>query len=69
MKNHLKANSRDVQSIIRNHYLWLKKFWTPTKETYFVHGQFIAESELRKVYEVHHPQLPKLIAEGYSCIL
>ena len=59
-----KANSKEVQSIIRKHYLWLKKFWTPTRESYSGHGQFIVESDLRKAYEAHHPQLPEFIAEA-----
>ncbi len=64
MEKHFKANSKEVQSIIRRHYLWLKTFWTPTKESYSGHGQFIMESDLRKAYEAHHPQLPKFIAEA-----
>ncbi len=59
-----KANSQEVQSIVRRHHQWLKKFWTPTKESYSGHGQFIVDSELRKAYETYHPQLPKFIAEA-----
>jgi len=59
-----KTNSKEVQSIIRKHYLWLKKFWTPTRESYSGHGQFIVESDLRNAYEAHHPQLPEFIAEA-----
>ncbi|HEV8051839.1 MAG TPA: TipAS antibiotic-recognition domain-containing protein, partial [Parachlamydiaceae bacterium] len=59
-----KTNSQEVQNIVRRHYQWLKKFWTPTKESYTGHGQFIVDSELRKAYEAYHPQLPKFIAEA-----
>ncbi len=59
-----KISSKEVQSVIRRHYLWLKNFWTPTKESYAGHGQFIADSELRKAYEVYHPRLPEFIAEA-----
>lgn len=64
MKKPLKANSKEAQSMIRRHYLWLKKFWTPTKESYSGHGQLILDSDLRKAYEAHHPQLPKFISEA-----
>lgn len=58
------ASSTEVQNTIRLHYHWLKHFWTPNKESYAGHGRFIVESELRKAYEVYHPQLPELMAEG-----
>lgn len=64
MEKHLKTNSKQVQSVIHRHFQWLKQFWTPTKESYSAHGQFIVESDLRKAYETHHPQLPKFIAEA-----
>ncbi len=59
-----KADSKEVQSVIRRHYQWLKKFWTPNKESYAGYGQFLVESELRKAYEAHHPQLPSFAAEA-----
>lgn len=52
-----KSHSKEVLSVIGRHYKWLKRFWTPTKESYAGHGQFIEESELRKAYEAYHPQL------------
>jgi DNA-binding transcriptional MerR regulator len=58
------VSAKEVQSVIRRHYLWLKNFWTPTKESYAGHGQFIAESDLRKAYEEYHPRLPEYIAEA-----
>jgi DNA-binding transcriptional MerR regulator len=56
------ADSRGVQEVIRRHYQWLKQFWTPTAESYAGHSELIVDSELRKAYEVHHPQLPEFIA-------
>ncbi len=69
IEKHSKADSKEVQSIIRRHYLWLKKFWSPTKKSYSEHGQYIVESDLRKAYEAHHPQLPEYIAEAISSFL
>lgn len=59
-----KENSKEVQNLIRKHHAWLSKCWTPTKESYAAHGQFIAESDLRKAYEVFHPQLPGFISKA-----
>ena len=64
LEQNFKAGSKEVQSAIRRHYHWLKKFWTPTRESYAGHGQFIVESELRKAYAVYHPQLPEFLAEA-----
>ncbi len=58
------AGSPEVQAVIRRHYLWLKQFWTPTKESYVAHGRFIEESELRKAYEAYHPQLPEFVSKA-----
>ena len=62
MERKLPAESPDVQSVIRRHYQWLKQFWTPTRASYAGHSQLIVDSELRKAYEAHHPQLPEFIA-------
>lgn len=60
------AGSRDVQGLIRRHYEWLKKFWTPNRESYSGHGQFILQSELRKAYDKHHPALAEFMSEAIS---
>ncbi len=64
LEQNFKVSTKEVQSVIRRHYLWLKNFWTPTKESYAGHGQFIADSDLRKAYEEYHPRLPEFIAEA-----
>jgi MerR family transcriptional regulator, thiopeptide resistance regulator len=58
----LSEDSREVQAAVRRHYEWLKRFWTPTREAYAGHSQTIEDSELRKAYEVYHPELPKFMA-------
>lgn len=58
------SDSKEVLSVIRCHYQWLKRFWTPTKESYAGHGQFIVDSELSKAYEAYHPQLPRFISKA-----
>lgn len=64
IEKHAKPSSKEVQSIIQRHYLWLKSYWAPTKDSYSGHGQLILESDLRKAYEAFHPKLPEFIAEG-----
>lgn len=62
LEQNFKANTKEVQSVIGKHYKWLKNFWTPTKESYAGHGQFIVDSDLRKAYEAYHARLPEFIA-------
>ena len=64
MERKLSAESPDVQSVIRRHHRWLEQFWTPTRESYAGHSQLIVDSDLRKAYEAHHPQLPEFVAAG-----
>jgi len=56
------ADSPEVQAVVRRHYEWLKRFWTPNKESYGGHSLMIEDTDLRKAYEAYHPQLPKFIA-------
>ena len=62
MARRLPAESPDAQRVIRRHYEWLKRFWTPTRESYAGHSELIVDSELRQAYETHHPQLPEFAA-------
>ena len=52
----------EVQRIIRRHYEWLKKFWTPNKESYSGHSQFILDTDLRKRYDAYDPKLAEFMA-------
>lgn len=58
------ANAKEVQEVIHRHYLLISKCWTPTKESYAAHGQFIVDSDLRKAYEAYHSKLPEFISEA-----
>lgn len=64
MEKQYQASSKEVQEVIRQHYHFLKRFWTPTKESYPSHGRLIVETDLRKAYEVFHPQMPEFLSEA-----
>jgi len=66
MGRKLAADSNEVQGLIRRHYEWLKKFWTPNRESYSGHGRFILESELRKAYDKYDPKLAEFMAEAMN---
>jgi DNA-binding transcriptional MerR regulator len=58
------AEGTEVQGIISRHFTWLKQFWIPTGESYLGHADLIEQSELRRAYEVYHPDLPEFVAKG-----
>ena len=66
MDRQLTTGSAEVQDLIRRHYVWLKQFWTPNRESYTGHGQFLLQSDLRKAYDKHHPDLAAFMAEGMT---
>lgn len=66
LERKLPADSLDVQNIVRRHYQWLQQFWKPNRQSYTGHSQLIVDSDLRKPYEAHHPQLPEFIAEAIN---
>lgn len=64
MKRKFKTDSKEVQTIIRRHYHFLKQFWTPNRESYTEHGKFILESELAEAYRKFDTHMPEFIAEA-----
>lgn len=67
MTKHFKADSADVQKLIRRHFEWLKNYWTPNKESYIGLGQGYTDFEWKNVfgpYDSEHPKLAQFLAEG-----
>lgn len=64
MEQGLEAGAPDVQKAIRRHYMWLRNFWKPNRESYTGHSQLILTSDLRKAYDAYHPRLADFLAEG-----
>lgn len=63
----LSLSSSEEQVVIRNHYEWLKGFWTPNKESYTALGQGYTGFEWKKffgTYDSEHPKLAMFLAEG-----
>jgi MerR family transcriptional regulator, thiopeptide resistance regulator len=60
------VDSPQVQTIIKRHYEWLKKFWTPNKESYIGLGIGYTEKEWNERFEPYHPKLAQYLAEGMN---
>jgi DNA-binding transcriptional MerR regulator len=54
------ATSTTVQAVIRRHHSWLKKFWTPNRESYVGLGEGYTGFEWKKAFAAHDPKHPKL---------
>lgn len=55
-----------VQSLIRQHYTWLERTWTPTKESYLGLKELYQTPEFRKFYDSRHPILLEFIIEAMN---
>lgn len=47
----------EVQNLMRRHYVWLERTWTPTKEKYLGLAELYQQPEFRKFYDSRHPKL------------
>lgn len=63
MRNKCTPDSPEVQTLIRQHYAWIKHFWTPTQTTYIGLGQLYCEHpEFHQFFERYQPQFAEFIA-------
>ncbi len=61
------ADTAGVPSVIKRHHLWLKQFWTPTRESYTGMGMGYVEPSWKQTfapYDPTHPKLALFLAEG-----
>jgi DNA-binding transcriptional MerR regulator len=56
--------SEEVQNLMRRHYDWLERTWTPTKESYVGLIPLYQTPEFRVFYDVRHPKLLEFIVEA-----
>lgn len=61
IEKHKDPKDPDVQNVVKSHYQWLKKFWTPTKKTYTEHGKFFVKDILKDTYGAYHLKLPEFM--------
>jgi DNA-binding transcriptional MerR regulator len=66
MKRKVEPAGAETQALVRRHFEWLKNFWTPNRESYLGHGQFLAESELRQAYDKFDPGLAEYLGKAIA---
>ena len=64
IENNLLPSSNEVQILVRRHYEWIKRSWTPTRESYVGLSQLYQTPEFSKFYDDHHPELLEFIVKA-----
>jgi DNA-binding transcriptional MerR regulator len=57
LENNLSPSSDEVQTIMRQHYAWLERSWTPTKEKYLGLIDLYETPHFRIFFDERHPKL------------
>jgi len=57
-------SDKEVQSLMRQHYIWLERSWTPTKEKYIGLSELYQTPEFRKFFDKRHPKLLPFFIEA-----
>lgn len=65
MAQKCKADSPVVQLLVARHYTWIKKLWTPNRESYTGLGQlYLEHPDFRKLYDSYDPDLAQFLADA-----
>ena len=57
LEKKLTPSSPEVQSLMRMHYIWLERSWTPTKESYIGLTDLYQTPEFRVFFDTRHAEL------------
>lgn len=57
LENNLDLHDAKVQSLMDQHYIWLCRSWSPTKEKYLGLADLYQTPEFRTFYDKRHPDL------------
>lgn len=64
LQNNYSTQSREVQKIIHTHFNWIKKFWTPDKESYRGLGKLYTEPNWQNTFAPYHPNLAQFFCQA-----
>ncbi|OGV47969.1 MAG: transcriptional regulator [Legionellales bacterium RIFCSPHIGHO2_12_FULL_42_9] len=57
-------SNKNVQSLMKQHYVLLKRTWTPTRSSYIGLADLYQTPEFRKFYDDRHPQLLEFMVQA-----
>ena len=58
-------NAAEVQTLIDQHYAWIKRFWTPNRRSYIELGELYDDHpDFQKFFAASHPKLARFLADA-----
>jgi DNA-binding transcriptional MerR regulator len=60
MDDNVAPDADEVQALVKLHFLWLSKIWSPDKESYVAHAQGFVDLAWKKAFEPFDDQHPRL---------
>ncbi|CAM2840647.1 MerR family transcriptional regulator [Legionella worsleiensis] len=57
-------SDRSVQALMKQHYVWLERTWTPSHASYLGLTELYQTPEFRKFYDTRHPKLLEFMVEA-----
>ena len=64
IEKNVEPSDKEVQALMKQHYLWLERTWTPTKEKYIGLAELYQKPEFRIFYDSRHPKLLQFMLEA-----
>ena len=64
IEKNVEPSDKKVQALMKQHYIWLKRTWTPTKEKYIGLAELYQKPEFRIFYDSRHPKLLQFMLEA-----
>lgn len=60
LKQKFSANSPEVQNVIQKHYNWVKRSWTPDRNSFAGLGELYTHLDWKPFFTKYDPEHPKL---------
>lgn len=57
-------SDKGIQALMKKHYVWLERTWTPTHTSYLGLTELYQTPEFRKFYDTRHPKLLEFMIEA-----
>lgn len=67
MDQNVSPDNSEVQQLVRRHFNWLSKIWTPDRESYVLHAQGFIDFAWKKAFDQlddNHPRLAQYFANA-----
>lgn len=61
----LTPDNPQIQNIIRRHYEWMRRYYTPTADVYSGLGDiYVGQPDYKQLFNSYHPRLAEFLRDG-----